>query len=640
MTSYLNRTFTRIPPASTGARVSLTPHAIVTYTNRTGTFVPDSMVMFETSGIMAHINNVFAITGTTGLLSVHYDEDSITNNVVPTAGENITFNGSTIAIVSIADAPYDVFTNNSVIVGKNNSEYGLSVDQFGAATVRFTEGAAQLDAFGKLRTSNATLLGEYTFAAGLIPELFSNTIVSGGSISWNGTERAAVITTDATSGSVISHTSNTYHHYFPGSSHTFIGTFALESGVSGLTRHWGLFDDRNGIMFSEINGVLGVTIRSSATGTTTDIFVSQSMWNKDRADGTGQSTMTINTTYDNIYWMDVQWLGGGRVRFGTYYNGTRVVLHEHYHGNSSPYPVSQTASLPVCMVQKNTGNTGFSKSMKSWCMAVWTESQIDVDSTARPDVDTFTKVISGSDPANSLYYLGTLTPRKLLPNGDINHSLYFPTTLDIVSHDTVTGTGQVGEIYLYIEPVLSGVSLSPTEVGSTVDIDTTATSYGGGRKILETYFIGTKVVDLTRIFDSLSRGSFKNYSENGGTKIISINNITQASPAILTVNTASFGKHVHREGNVLTVSGVSGMTEINGLQVYPKLTGLSTMELYTDEALTTPLNTTGFSAYTSGGTLTGLFGSNAYFSVFYKKIIANSNDIRVDATVSWKEIVQ
>ena len=639
-----DRTFTRIPPASTGARVSLTPHAILAYSNRTGTFVPDSELELSTSGITLHVHSIYPTNSTTGFLGVHYDTDSVINGTIPTAGENIQFNGVTIATVSNTQTTYDVFTNNSVIVGKNNPDYGMKVDQFGAATIRFTEGAAQLDAFGKLRTSNATLLGEYTFAAGLLPELFSNTKAGGGSVVWDSGSRAAVISTDANSGSIISHTSNTYHHYFPGASHTFIGTFALESGTANLTRHWGLFDDRNGFMFSEINGTLGVTIRSSATGTTTDIFVSQSQWNQDKADGTGASTMTINTAYDNIYWMDVQWLGGGRVRFGTYYNGTRVVLHEHYHGNTSPYPVSQTASLPVCMVQINTGAIGFTKSMKSWCMAVWSEAQLDVDSTARPDVDTATKIVTGSilpNTSDAFIYLGTLTPRKLLPTGEVNHSLYFPITLDVMSHDTVTGTGQVGEIYLYIEPVLTGASFSPTEFGSTVDIDTSATSFGGGRKILETYFIGTKVVDLSKIFDSLSRGTFKNYSENGGTRTAPISNITQASPAVLTIATgSSILYHVHREGNPLTITSVSGMTEINGQIVYPKLTGLTTMELYTDVGLTTPLNTSGYSSYTSGGTISGLFGPNAYFSIFYRKMIANSNNIRVDATISWKEIVQ
>ena len=64
------------------------------------------------------------------------------------------------------------------------------------------------------------------------------------------------------------------------------------------------------------------------------------------------------------------------------------------------------------------------------------------------------------------------------------------------------------------------------------------------------------------------------------------------------------------------------------------------MELYEDEELTTPLNTTGFSAYSSGGTLSGIFGPRVHFSLFYRKLIANSNEVRVDATLNWKEVTQ
>lgn len=634
------RKFTRIPPASTGNRVTLEPHAILPYDNRTGAFVVDSFVTLATSGITAHVHSIFPTNSTSGFLGVHYDVTSMFAGLTPTAGENIQYNGVTIATVSNTNTAYDLYTNNAVIVGKNNPDYGMNVDQFGAATVRFTEGAAQLDAFGKLRTSNATLLGEYTFAASYLPEAFSNTIRGGGAVTWDGNQRAAIISTDATSGSLISHTTNTYHHYFPGSSHTFIGTFAMDTGVSGLVRHWGLFDAKNGFMFSEKNGILGVTIRSSATGTTVDTFISQSDWNRDKADGTGASGMTLNRNYDNIYWLDVQWLGGGRARFGTYYNGTRVVLHEFYHGNTSAYPITQTASLPVCMVQENTGAVGSTKTLKSWCIAVWTEAQVDVDAPGKPDVDTLTRVITGSAPGNSLHYLGTLAPQPTLASGDTNHSLYFPTKLDVLSHDKVTGTGQVGEVYIYVEPVFSGLVFEPVSSFSTVDIDQSATSYGGGRKILESYFIGEKVVDLSTIFDSLSNGSFKNYAENGGTKTVAIANITQATTASLTISTGSVSQHVHREGYPLTITGVSGMTQANGEVVYPKLTGLNTMLLFEDAAFTTGFNTSGFSAYSSGGTLSGIFGPRVHFSLYYRKLVANTNDIRVDATVNWKEITQ
>lgn len=297
-----DRKYTRIPPASTGDRITHEPHALIPYENLTSDFFIDDMVTLVSSGIVCHVHSIYPQTLTTGWIGVHYDRASSFAGINPTLGENMQRAGVTIATVSNSTQPFDLYTANNVIVGHNNPYNGMNVDQFGAATVRFTEGAAQLDAFGKLRTSNATLLGDYIFASSILPSLFSNTIENGGTVTWDGDQRAAVISTTANSGSLISHTSNTYHHYYPGASHTFMGTFALgETGVNGLTRHWGLFDAKNGFMFSEVNGVLGVTIRSSATGTTTNTFISQSNWNQDKADGLGTSGMNLNRLNDNIY---------------------------------------------------------------------------------------------------------------------------------------------------------------------------------------------------------------------------------------------------------------------------------------------------------------------------------------------------
>jgi hypothetical protein len=48
-------------------------------------------------------------------------------------------------------------------MGYDNPEYGLDVDITGSANVRFSEGLPQLDAWGKLRVSGATHIGDYVF---------------------------------------------------------------------------------------------------------------------------------------------------------------------------------------------------------------------------------------------------------------------------------------------------------------------------------------------------------------------------------------------------------------------------------------------------------------------------------------------
>jgi hypothetical protein len=77
----------------------------------------------------------------------------------------------------------------------------------------------------------------------------------------------------------------------------------------------------------------------------------------------------------------------------------------------------------------------------------------------------------------------------------------------------------------------------------------------------------------------------------------SITNITQDSPA--TVTSANHGL---RDGRQIVISNVEGMTEINGLTLYIDVINANTFNLYTDATLTTPLDSSTFTTYSSGGT--------------------------------------
>jgi hypothetical protein len=637
------RYFTRIPPASTGYRIGLQHTAQIPYTNKTGDFIVGQHYVLPTSGITIHIHGINPTNSTQGYISVHYDEASTFNGISPTAGEDIqTEDAVKIAEVSISIATDDIYLNKNVIVGYNDPENGVEVDKFGSANVRFEEGQPQLDAFGKLRQSGATLLGEYVFAYNQLPAEFSNTLSGSGAVSWDLDKRCAILSVGTAAEDLVTHTSNTYHHYLPGSSHQFIGTFALgDTGKTGLVRNWGLFDFDNGFMFTQRNGNLGVVVRSSQSGTKVDTFVSQSDWNRDKADGTGTSGMNLDVTKDNIYWLDVQWLGAGRVRFGTYSNGTRIVLHEYYHSNRFTEALSQTASLPVCFSQKNTGGTASTSEMRSWCQAVYTETTFNKGTLGAPNNASVNSTITGSLPVDTYTYVGTLTPTEFINPGQYNRTLYFPTSMDFTAWDTTTGDDVIMETEVYVNPVLSGLNFENTEYQSTVQIDNSATFYGGAYSAVKTYFKGSKVLDLTPLYTNITNGTFKNYSEQGGQKVADIQDITQNVSASLTINTTKYPQHIHREGNALTISSItSGMTEANGDIVYPQMTGTASMDLFTDEALTTRYDTSTYSSYTSGGTITGTFGSQLWFSIVAKKEFATSNDIAFKCVVNWREIDQ
>ena len=106
------------------------------------------------------------------------------------------------------------------------------------------------------------------------------------------------------------------------------------------------------------------------------------------------------------------------------------------------------------------------------------------------------------------------------------------------------------------------------------------------------------------------------------------------------MDTTLYGQTILREGQVYTVSGVTGMTEINGLQVYPKHTSISSSLLFLDSDLTQGVDTTASGSYSSDGTMTGLAGSQNYFTLVAQKKFPVSNDITIQASVSWREIDQ
>jgi hypothetical protein len=628
------RNYLRVPPDSTGKRVRLKHSAQLAYTGKTVGYQwkPDNYYTLVTSGWEIHVHEIHETNSTSGFLDVSYDGDPEFTNLTPAAGEGIR-DQATNAVIATAGAAIDIYNNTTNIVGFENPTNGLDIDNTGSANIRFYEGNPQLDAFGKLRVSGATLLGEYVFSNGTLPTQFASTLRNGGSVSWDNNSRALVLTNTTANDSHSSHTSHTYHHYFPGSSQLFIGTFALgDTGKMGLMREWGMFDDKNGFYFMQDDGVIGVGIRSNATGTVQDVFIPKTAWNVDRADGTGRSQMVLDVTKDNIYWIDVQWLGAGRARFGTYYEGQRVVLHEYQHGNRFPYPITAMGSLPVCVHQMNMTATGSVSEMRAWCMAVWTESTLDVRNSASTALQSFSKTISVND---TYQYLGTLSPKELLPNGQPNRTLYWPTEIEASGWDTVTGAPAIFELEIYGEPVLANLTWNPV-ASSTVEYDTGGTFVSSGVPVSKRFVQGRDTFDATTTFNNMQYGAFKNYAEDGGTVVQPITGVTKASTAVVTLAGA---RTLFRDGEPMTISGVAGMTQLNGNTYYVKPITVNSVELYTDAARTTPVDSTGFGTYTSGGVGSGTFGPKFHFGILVTKLFG-TNPIKVYVKVSWKEVTQ
>ena len=83
--------------------------------------------------------------------------------------------------------------------------------------------------------------------------------------------------------------------------------------------------------------------------------------------------------------------------------------------------------------------------------------------------------------------------------------------------------------------------------------------------------------------------------------------ITQSTSAVVTTNQ----DHNFYSGDKVVITGVSGMTEVNNQTYYIEKITSRTFKLYTDKDLRTPLDSTGFTAWSSGGKITHESGPTA-----------------------------
>jgi len=226
----------------------------------------------------------------------------------------------------------------------------------GTVTSTVVDGAA--DAFGRLRISEAFTLGDYKHTYGIDPN-FRDTLSNGGTVTHITNQAAARLATSNNSSSRAVHQTKMYHNYMPGKSQLIKSTINFYGATANVTKRTGYYDDLNGIYFEQIGtGELAFVIRTDTSGTASDARRAiQSTWNTDKCDGTGASGFNLDITKTQIFWIDFQWLGVGRVRCGFVHDGQMIVAHEFYNSNNLPVVYMSNPNLPVRCEILNTGAT-------------------------------------------------------------------------------------------------------------------------------------------------------------------------------------------------------------------------------------------------------------------------------------------
>lgn len=524
--------FTRIPPESTGDRVYMVHTAEIEFKNG-GTYAQATYgnhtwavgEMYVVVGFgMIHVHGTYDRGDGTGILSVHYNKTAKYENSTPDIDALISLDGVNVGEVA---AFYDVYIPAQNIMGFDNPEYGLDIDRFGSAQVTFADGPPEMSQFGELRTSSKSLLAQYMFTKNRLPSEFSNALIGAGDIAFESGFQAVRLDVGDTLNDQATHTSNVYHPYLPGATNFMVmSTRVGDTGVSGLVRNWGMFDATDGFFFSLFETSLRLYHRYTFDGVTTSVPIEQADWNKDTLDGSADpgnpSGFNLDVSRTNIYWTDYQHIGGGRIRWGIFVNGNRIVAHELDMSNGGPdgsflHNGIGNPNRPICWATKvispTPGYTG-TKSMYAYGAGVWAEgigrTEIMEEGNPRAYADSHL-ITEDSLYTQGAYYLHTLRPLEQIPdeqgNNQENHSLYLPKYLTVDVYDENENNVR-GELRIFSECVLRGAAYETLKYTS-IQEDEYAFHIGHGPEVYRLSVNGPAEIDFAKLFSTIQNGTLK-----------------------------------------------------------------------------------------------------------------------------------
>jgi hypothetical protein len=301
------------------------------------------------------------------------------------------------------------------------------------------------------------------------------------------------VSVTGTSGSTAAICTNTYFKYQAGYTQLIaLSIINSDSGQANQVREWGYFDGYNGLFFRLSGTALNIVERSNTSGSVVDTIIPQNLWNVDKLDGTGLSSITLDVTKGNLYEIEVQWYGVGTVRYFI----DNILVHESLHANTLTVPYTATAQLPV---QFRIANSGASSagSLTMICARVGAQGQIHEPFEWSFSAFTASDLLVGTTEIPIM----TIRPKSLY-NSITNRMVILPKVL------TVSTEGYKMSWKLIYNATLTGASYTSASALSGVEYDVSATSYSGGELILRGFLnndIDSDYVDLSPLFDMLGR---------------------------------------------------------------------------------------------------------------------------------------
>ena len=323
-----------------------------------------------------------------------------------------------------------------------------------------------LDAFGRLRTSNPATLVSTTNIHDDTPALWENEVANGGTATHvPGKARVELAVTTAHLSKAIRQT-RFYVPYQPGKSLLLLSTFCLNTVSTNSIQRAGYYDDNDGIFLERrlVQG-LGFVIRTSTSGSPVDTQILQTNWNGDKLDGSGPSGITLDPSKTQIMWIDLEWLGVGSVRVGFVIDGAFICCHKFNHANSLDVVYMASGNLPWRFELYNlSGATNGAMRLDQICFSAILEGG-ELEAFSRPhgtDIGTKVSVAVATETPILAYRL----------KAAFNKALLAPTGFNVVAEDNT----KAFYVRAYVVPTGAVVGGSWVSVSDAVEANATMTS--------------------------------------------------------------------------------------------------------------------------------------------------------------------
>jgi len=326
--------------------------------------------------------------------------------------------------------------------------------------------STNIDAFNRLRTSQPyNLFGfSHTLTSG---DTYFETVETNNGVATFLPNEVAFNLAVTSNGDRALREQHGYNFYQPGKSQLIFLTGIFGTGVTNTKKYMGYMNDDDGLYFGYSGTTFGVGLRTSTSGSAVDTFIPQSEWSIDtliNGSDRNPSGFHLDNTKANIYVINFQWLGVGRVTFAMDIDGILVPVHQILNANNKTEVYMKTGNLPVRYEVVSTGNA---TSMKQICASVISEG--GQEDYGYPAVAT-TSLATARSLTNGVR--GSVVSARLSTTfeGSDNRMKVAPLSIELYTTSNATGYWQLilqrshlGENDLGGTPTWTQVGPSPIE---------------------------------------------------------------------------------------------------------------------------------------------------------------------------------